>query len=60
VELMAHSLSRLVEGRCPQCKQYPAYRKSGKAREEGRKEDGPKTEEWFCDQCGHREWRKKA
>ena len=53
---MAHLLSRLTEGRCPECKQYPALVKSGKERTE----DGLITEEWLCDQCGHREWRYPA
>jgi transposase-like protein len=53
---MAHLLYRLVEGRCPECKQYPALSKSGKERTEGRLT----TEEWTCDHCGYRDWRDTA
>ena len=51
---MAHLLSRLVEGRCPECGHYPALSRSGA----GRKDGGVTTEEWVCARCGHREWRR--
>ena len=44
--------------RCPQCKRYNAFRKTGEQRTEKVFETIHQYDEWLCERCGHREWKK--
>ncbi len=51
-------LGFIFGNRCPECKRYRALRRTGAKRREGGFFLGTRYEEWLCEHCGHREWKK--
>lgn len=51
-------ISWVFRGRCPKCKRFFAFSKTGEKRGDRGFFSGNTWQEWLCCYCAHREWRK--